>query len=174
MILVKYLERTAIESIRIITESLLLVEHGARGAVLKSSLTSVTLAVNLGTTTLGEQTILLPTLIAALRLRWEGVATAGDVPGPVADLHHRVEEGSLLACMKEPLASIALAEGILSITLREISIITNLALMVVTWKPWCSGPWWGSLCLGEGQDDVVEEDDGQQEALHPPHQALPH
>merc|ERR1711872_78101 len=167
MILVKYLERTAIESIRIITESLLLVEHGARGAVLKSSLTSVTLAVNLGTTTLGEQTILLPTLIAALRLRWEGVATARDVPGPVADLHHRVEEGSLLACMKDPLASIALAEGIFAITLREISIITNLALMVVAWQSGRSGPWWGGLCLGGGQEDVVEEEGGQHEALHP-------
>ena len=87
----------------IITEPFLLVKDRPRGTVLEESFSVEALAVSFLTTTLGKETIVLGALISTLSWGWgccggfQSTAAAGDVPRPVADLHHGVIEGAVLA-----------------------------------------------------------------------------
>ena len=79
---------------------------------------------------------------------------AGDVPWPVADLHHRVIEGSLLASVEVPLPTNTLTEGVLTITLLEISIFYTL--MSVAGEDGLRGPG-GHWHRGAGGDEYFAQ-----------------
>ena len=129
-----------------------------------------TLTVNLLTASLGEETILLRTLVGALSWGggaggWvQGAAAAGDVPGPVADLHRGVVERALLAGVQEPLPSNTLTEGVFTITLSEISIFC--ALMSITGKDGLRGESGHGHRGGVGDKDVGEHKGCKKDVPH--------